>query len=337
MEKPEIIDSRNNSEQVAAIIDKVIDVGERAFGATAWKGHKEEGRGVVLVTFVNIPTTSEEVVSQLHSATYRSLAAAKAQGLGSLWGFDDKSVEIIEAYDPKSEFVLSIFEPLEQHSTWRVKPTQPPPEAFRYLAPELFGIDTEPLNRSLERGPAESGDEYLGRLESIVAAGPPSHDDYAKTILSAYAQRHFGGTREAILDPLKDLFVRERRTLFQPHSLLAQVARALVCCPDDSEIREWGVDLLGRVGDLSDVEKIVELANNDDSPKVRQEATAALGKMLRFRGDIPREQVKAAIDFSREETDEKTLYARSLVVDILDVKSESAPAGDSSARRDLDI
>jgi len=143
------------------------------------------------------------------------------------------------------------------------------------------------------------------------------HEEYAKRILAAYAQRHFGGTREAILSPLRQLLTHERRTLFQAHTLLAQAARILVCCADDPEIREWGVDLLGRVGEVSDVAQIVELANNDEHAKVRQEATAALGRMLRFRTDLPRDKVKKGIVLERQEGDQKTLAAREIVLDLL--------------------
>ncbi len=77
----------------------------------------------------------------------------------------------------------------------------------------------------------------------------------------------------------------------------------------------WDVDLLGRVGGDADIPKIVEMANDDADPRVRQEATAALGKYLRFRGGG--EEVLAAIQFSREEDDDKVLRAQEMVRELL--------------------
>ncbi len=105
------------------------------------------------------------------------------------------------------------------------------------------------------------------------------------------------------------------RTLFSEDLPLGAAARVMVDCKDNPDIRAWSVDLLGRVGGDADIPKIVEMANDDADPRVRQEATAALGKYLRFRGGG--EEVLAAIQFSREEDDDKVLRAQEMVRELL--------------------
>jgi len=156
-----------------------------------------------------------------------------------------------------------------------------------------------------------------GRVKVSLGDGEAGgrYASVAEQLLTCYTDRHITGDADAVVLALKAFLLPRRRTLFEENKPLAAAARILVDCKDTPEIREWSVDLLGRVGCDDDIPQIVTMANDDPDAKVRQEATAALGKYVRFR-DVSA-SVKAEIKFLRDETDEKVLRAREMVVSLL--------------------
>lgn len=157
--------------------------------------------------------------------------------------------------------------------------------------------------------------DILGMMPCTEDEEDDDHTDVAGRLLSVYTARHFTGDSAAVVDALKAFLLPRMRTLLTEDLPLGAAARVMVDCKDDPDIRAWSVDLLGRVGGDADIPKIVEMANEDADPRVRQEATAALGKYLRFRGGG--EEVLAGIQFTREEDDDKVLRAREMASALL--------------------
>ena len=179
-------------------------------------------------------------------------------------------------------------------------------------------------NREIE-APGDSDDEASESASTIADVmnqiyGPErtavdKTEQFADQVTAAYAQARSSGDPEPVVELLKEFLVPRMRTLFTEDPHLARAARSLVDAEEFPEIREWAVDLLGRTCAAKDISTIVGLANNDDNPRVRQEATAALGKFLRFRD--PGQDVKKKIRFTRKEDDEKVRNARAMVKELL--------------------
>ena len=191
-----------------------------------------------------------------------------------------------------------------------------PPDTGRNI------VGNQPFDTGQSTASSQSSDvgqnvaEILARVyESQNPFGFDVTEDFegvAKTILGEYTSRHFAqGSDESVVAHLKYFLTNKTisRGFFveQPH--LATAARILIACKDNPEIREWSVDLLGRTGGAEDVALIVDMANNDENATVRQEATAALTKFVRFK-DAGHEIVDE-IKLEREEDNEKVLKARS--------------------------
>lgn len=140
------------------------------------------------------------------------------------------------------------------------------------------------VNSSPMRNDAES--KVRAALQLVRAANAPidpsEFDPLSQKIAAAFANNN----TDEVLSLLKQLLVNNRMTLFQQHEGLAEVARSLVECKDVAEIREWGADLLGRVGTAADARHVAMMAQFDDHPTVRKEALAAVGKLFKYRSDI---------------------------------------------------
>jgi len=141
--------------------------------------------------------------------------------------------------------------------------------------------------------------------------------DLALSLMARYVEDDTHG----IVEELKRTVAPNRYTLYGHHERLASACRILSQIrQDDCElVREWAIDLLGRVGNKRDVGLIARSAIRETRASNRSEALAALGKIVKYRPEIADEETVALIQVvlakTRDEEDERCQEARNFVAD----------------------
>ena len=115
---------------------------------------------------------------------------------------------------------------------------------------------------------------------------PNNYSKVATILLTNYTERHFqSGFEDKVLLQLRKFVIdaNKYRLFDMPNTALSTTACALINCEDNSEIRAWGADLLGRCGNEECYKILVDLVNKEVDANVKKEAVAAITKFLRFR------------------------------------------------------
>lgn len=115
---------------------------------------------------------------------------------------------------------------------------------------------------------------------------PDNYSKVATILLTNYTERHFqSGLEDKVLLQLRKFVIDANKyRLFDiPNTALSTTACILINCDDNSEIRAWGADLLGRCGKEDCYKLLVDLVNTEVEANVKTEAVAAITKFLRFR------------------------------------------------------
>lgn len=152
------------------------------------------------------------------------------------------------------------------------------------------------------------------------ATGGEKGDALADVAFSLMAKYVEDDTR-GIVEDLRQTVVANRHTLYGHHEALASVCRILsqIPCDDYELVREWGIDLLGRVGNKRDVGLIARSAIKETRAANRTEALAALGKILKYRPEIADDEtvglIQVVLAKTRDDGDERCQQARRFVGD----------------------